>query len=230
MTTISSGCQGKRQHYGPRGGTGSYLGGGVGAAALLAGSLLLLLSGCGAAKPPKYYQLTVPGEGAPALATATLPVSIVVAPLVAPDLYRDDRLVYGIGAQEMGTYEHQRWVAPPPQMIQQVMLRELRASDRYQSVYSPDSSVRGDYTLRGHLYDFKELDSGSSLVARVTMDLELRDYKSGAIVWKHYYTHDEPVSVKTVPAVVAALNQNVQLAVGQVTSGLDEYFAAHPVK
>jgi ABC-type uncharacterized transport system auxiliary subunit len=49
-------------------------------------------------------------------------------------------------------------------------------------------------------------------------------------VWTHYYQHDEPVSGKDVPAVVAALDRNVQLGVKQVLGSLEEYFAAHPAK
>ena len=37
-----------------------------------------------------------------------------------------------------------------------------------------------------------------------------RDVKTGATVWNHYYTHDEPVSGKDVPAIVVALDMNVE--------------------
>jgi len=66
--------------------------------------------------------------------------------------------------------------------------------------------------------------------ARVTLDLEMRDLKNGATVWTRYYTHDEPTTGKDVPAVVAALDKNVQLAVKEIVESLDQYFASHPVK
>jgi ABC-type uncharacterized transport system auxiliary subunit len=66
--------------------------------------------------------------------------------------------------------------------------------------------------------------------ARVTLDLEMRDLKSGATVWTHYYTHDEPTNGKDVLAVVAALDKNVQRGVREVVESLDQYFASHPVK
>ena len=198
---------------------------------VLAALTLEIFGGCGgASRPIKYYQLTVPGAMAPATTVPSVPVTIVVRPLLAPDLYRDNRLVYGIGDQQMGAYEYERWVGPPPQMIQEVFLRELRSTGHYSGVYTPEGKADGDYALRGRLYDFKELDSGGNLVARVTMDLELRDTKTGATVWQRYYTHDEPVNAKTVPDVVAALDKNVQLAANDVTAGLEQYFASHPVK
>jgi hypothetical protein len=74
------------------------------------------------------------------------------------------------------------------------------------------------------LYDFKEI-SAAPLMARLTMDLELREVKSGSTVWTHYYSHDEPVSGKDVSAVVAALNRNAQRGMGEVESSLDQYFS-----
>ena len=188
-----------------------------------------LLNGCGATRPSKYYQLTVPPD-APAVERAdTVPVSLLLGGLMTSHLYREDRIVYGNGPEQLGTYEYQRWAEPPAEMIQEVLLRHLRASGRYRAVHYRRSNMKGDFALRGHLYDFKEL-TGSQVSARVTFDLEMRDLKNGATVWTHYYTHDEPTAGKDVPAVVAALDKNVQRAVQEIVESLDQYFASHPVK
>jgi ABC-type uncharacterized transport system auxiliary subunit len=112
-------------------------------------------------------------------------------------------------------------------MIEEVLLRELRASGRYREVFTQRSASHADYVLRGRLYDFKEV-SGSPLQARVTVEFELRDMKSGSTVWSHYYNHDEPVSGKDVAAMVAALDRNVQRGVGEVKASLERYFSSLP--
>jgi ABC-type uncharacterized transport system auxiliary subunit len=94
-------------------------------------------------------------------------------------------------------------------------------------VYEMRSSVRGDYLLHGRLYDFKEVD-GNPSVARMRMDLELKDLKTGSVVWNHSYQHDEPVDGKNVSAVATALDHNVQQCAKQVAAELQTYFAAHP--
>jgi ABC-type uncharacterized transport system auxiliary subunit len=109
-------------------------------------------------------------------------------------------------------------------MINDILLRELRASGRYLQVDSLRSNVRGDYLLRGRLYDFREID-GKVLAARVAFDFELHNSATGAIVWNRYYSHDEPVDEKDVTAVVAALNRNVQNGLTEVIGSLDEYFS-----
>jgi cholesterol transport system auxiliary component len=188
-----------------------------------------LLSGCGAARPSKYYQLTVPADAGAVEKADAVPVTLLLGQLMTSHLYREDRIVYGSGAEQLGTYEYQRWAEPPAEMIQEVLLRQLRSSGRYRAVHFRRSNVRGDFALRGHLYDFKEV-TGSPVSARVTLDLEMRDLKSGATVWTHYYTRDEPANGKDVPAIVAALDKNVQRGVKEVVESLDQYFASHPVK
>jgi ABC-type uncharacterized transport system auxiliary subunit len=124
----------------------------------------------------------------------------------------------------MGTYEYQQWAEPPTEMLADVLLRDLRASGKYRSVDILRSNSRGDYALYGRLYDFKEV-SGPPMLARVTVDLELRESKTGAIVWTHYYSHDEPVSGKDISAVVAALDRNAQRGMNEVKSSLDQFFS-----
>jgi ABC-type uncharacterized transport system auxiliary subunit len=198
-----------------------------GAAIVFAVLMIGFLGGCGKTKPSRYYQLTS-ATGAPTIQTPTFPVGLIVYPLMAPEVYRASPIVYSVGPEQMGVYARELWIDPPPKMIQQVLVRDLRSSGHYQSVYFQESGALADFALRGRLYDFREVDSGSNVAARVTMDIELRNTKTGATVWTHYYTHDEPATDKTVPAVVSALDKNVQMGVNEVAAGLDQYFTAHP--
>ncbi len=189
--------------------------------------LSFFLVSCGAARPAKYYQLTVPRETAADPPGDPLPVTLLMGPIMSSHLYREDRIVYSSNGENMGIYEYQRWAEPPTEMIQDVLFRTLRSSGRYRAVHAQRSSVRGDYLLHGRLYDFKEI-SGSPMSARLSLDLDLRDTKTGATVWTHLYNHDEPVSGKDVSAVVAALNRNVQRATSEFAASLIQYFSTHP--
>jgi ABC-type uncharacterized transport system auxiliary subunit len=184
-----------------------------------------ILEGCGAVRPSKFYQLAVPGDTAPGAEPAAYRVTLLLGRIGTSSVYRDDRIVYTCNDEAMGTYEYERWAEPPSEMIREVLFRELRASRRYQGIYSLHSDVQGDYVLRGHLFDLRELD-GKVLAARVTFEFELHDSRTGATVWRRYYSHDEPVDGKSVPAVVAALNRNVLSGLNEVTEGLDQYFAS----
>jgi ABC-type uncharacterized transport system auxiliary subunit len=173
--------------------------------------------------------LTVSGDAPAAVATEQTPVTLLVGNLQASHLYREDRIVYSSGGTQMGAYETQRWAEPPTEMVEEVLIRELRASGRFHAVYTHRSNTTGDFLLRGHLYDFKEVSEGS-VIARCTFELELQELKSGKTVWTHYYTHDEPVASKDVAAVVSALDKNVQLGVKSALTSLEQFFASHPAK
>jgi len=189
--------------------------------------VLAVMAGCGATRPSKYYTLEVPDK--PPATGHSYPVSLLVGRFAAPHLFRDDRLVYRSRNAEMGTYEYHRWAEPPTEMLETMLVRLLRASGQYRSVELLRSNARGDYIVRGRLSALEEVDDGSPL-ARVALEIELYSPKTGTTVWSHFYRHDEPVNGKTVPAVVEALNRNVQSGLAETVAGLDQYFAEHPPK
>lgn len=193
----------------------------------LAALSLALLMGCGAARPTKYYQLTLPGNDEAGARLSPIPVTLLLGPLRTSHLYREDNIVYSMSAENMGTYQYQRWGAPPTEMLQEVLLRELRASGRYRMVDMLRSNSHGDYILYGRMYDFKEV-STPSLSTRVTLEWELREVKTGSTVLTNFYTHDEPASGKNISSVVAALDRNAHRGVDDVKSSLEQYFSSHP--
>ena len=198
--------------------------------ALLLGTLGVITAGCGVSRPVKYYVLDPPAQPGPAAATtapARFPIALLVARVAASHLYRDDRLVYGAGPVQLGTYEYQRWAEPPVEMVQDSLVAALRATGEYRSVSAIGSNLRGEYILRGRLNALEEVDK-PEIAARFSMGLELFDSRSGATVWADSYSHDEPVMGKTVPDVIEALDRNVRSGLQQLTANLGQYFANHP--
>jgi cholesterol transport system auxiliary component len=198
--------------------------------AAFAGFFLLVaisISSCGAARPIRFYQLTPPEVPAVTGAPQPYPVSLVLGAINSSPLYAQDRIVYGTEGEGMGLYLYERWAEPPTQMMQEILLRELRGGNHFREVYPLRSSVHGDYLLRGRLYDFKEV-SGSSVVARVNFFLELRDTKNATTVWSYSYHQDEPVVEKTAAGVVAALDKNMARGLRESSAGITQYFADHP--
>jgi len=184
----------------------------------------LMLAACGAIAPVKYYRLDVVPAPAPS-GGSPYPVNLILGQISAPDLFRDDRLVYSTSPVEMGTYENQRWAEAPTEMLENMVLELLRSSGQYRSVQKISSNARGDYILRGHLSALNEVDM-PQVAARVRLEMELFDRKSGTIVWAQSYAHDEPVSNKTVPAVVEAMQTDVRAGLQQLTESLSQYFAS----
>jgi ABC-type uncharacterized transport system auxiliary subunit len=185
-----------------------------------------LASGCGSSRPVKYYALDVTPQPA-ATTSAQFPVSLLVARVTSTHLYRDDRLVYGVSAEELGTYEYERWAEPPVDMIQDSLIASLRSTKQFRSVAAVASNLRGDYLLRAHLESLDEIDK-PQLAARFTIELELYDPRAAATVWSDSYSHDEPVAGKKVADVITALDENVKTGMNQLSGDLAQYFANRP--
>ncbi len=195
----------------------------AGVAAVAAGCGMLL-AGCGAARPIKYYSLDAPEV---ARSGQRLDVSLLIGHFQAPTLYRDTRIVYRTGPNEMGLYADHRWVEPPALMVEEMLLHTLRHSGNYKSVQLIASNAQGDYVVRGRVERFDEVD-GKPLGAQVWLHVSLYDVKHGATVWSHSYQHDEEVSGNDVASVAAALDKNLQQGILELTAGINQYLAEHP--
>lgn len=197
-------------------------------AGLLALAAMLVSASCGATRPVSYYTLDSPAMLAPTAAPSgdsPLPVSIVVGRISASPLYLQTPIVYQMSDVQMGTYEYHCWAQVPTEMLEMMLTQQLASSGRFRSVTRLGNGTRGDYLLRGHLYALEEVDS-PTLAARFWLELELVDQKTRSVVWTQTYSHSEPVSRKTVSAVVEALRQSVSAGMGQLAAGLDTYVAS----
>jgi ABC-type uncharacterized transport system auxiliary subunit len=195
------------------------------AAALLAAGL----TGCGSAKPVKYFELTHPPTTTLAGSQAPLDVTLLVRLFQTSHLYREDRIVYGSDAEQVGIYENQRWTEPPAELLQDALARGLRSSGQFKTVTTLRSDTSSEFSLLGHLYDFREVSTGS-VVARLNYDVELMDLKLGKAVWKHSYSHDEPSPGNDVVGLAAAMDRNVQRSVQEVQDSLVQFLSTYSRK
>lgn len=182
------------------------------------------LGACGSGRPVRYYTVELPV--APQPPANVYPITLLIGRIGAPEILQDEPIAYRSGPYEIGVYDYHHWIEPPVRMVKVELLRQLRASGRYQSIADLGSSAQGEFVLQGRLYDFEEDDS-SSIAALVTMEFELLDRKDGKIVWTHFYSHSAPAQGKEITDVVSALNQNLDRGLAEVTSGLDAYFSSH---
>jgi len=189
---------------------------------ILISLLVLGLSGCGASRPIKYYTVQVPA--APAPSTDTYAVSLLVASIGGPEMFKATPIAYRTGTNEVGTYQYSRWAEPPAEMVKGNLIRMLRASGNYQSVGALGSTAEGQFVIRGRLYEFEEVDSGG-IAGQVSMEFELYDRKSGKVVWTHSYSRSEPVESKSISAVVTALDRNLDRGLKEVAAGIGRYFS-----
>jgi ABC-type uncharacterized transport system auxiliary subunit len=200
----------------------------VSATAWLLLAVFLQSSGCTPHRV-QYYQLSANVK--PAAPAETGPV-LIMGRIATPQALQDGRIRYHAGSNEVGAYEYHRWTDPPGILVRESLIHVLRASGKFKSVQESGSTAEGDYSVRGKLLEFSELDGngGNGIVTRVSLDLELREVKSGRQVWNQVFTHDDPVQAKTVSDVVQSLDRNLQGVLGDAASAIGSYVAAHALR
>ena len=202
---------------------------GVASGACVAMALVLIaLSGCGSIKPVRYYQLTHPPTTL-STSQAPLDITLLVRVFQTSHLYREDRIVYGSDAVQLGLYENDRWTEPPVELLQDALARGLRSSGAFRAVTTLRSDASAEFCVVGQLYTFREV-SGNGVVARLNYDVELMDLKRGKAIWRHTYNHDEPVTGKTVADIVTAMDKNVHQSVQEVQDGITQALANYTHK
>ncbi len=127
-----------------------------------AAALFLLASSC-APHRVQYYQLSALAK--PAAPAETGPV-VLVGRITTPQALQDGRIRYRDGLNTVGAYEYHRWTDPPGIMVKESLIHVLRTSGKYKSVQEAGSSTDGDFTVRGKLLEFSELDGNGIMTRR----------------------------------------------------------------
>jgi ABC-type uncharacterized transport system auxiliary subunit len=189
--------------------------------------LSVLVSGCVSSRPIKYYRIEIPAL--PAATVTPVTVALQVGTIDAPPLMRDGRILYRVGAHEMGAYEYHRWIETPDRLVQNSLVRLLRSSGKYQSVDTQRGTSHYDYILEGKIYEFGEIDK-PAVYTRISMEIELRDATNSRTVWSKIYTAEDSVEGKEIPDIVESLDQSLRRGLSEIITGLDQYLADRNVE
>ena len=186
-------------------------------------ALLCIVSpACVGGRPINYYAINPPAASAPAPRPDG--PALLIGRIATPEALQDGRIRYRSGSNEVGAYEYHRWTERPAAMVQDLLLRTLRASGKYRQVTEASTAAAGDYLVVGKLYELEEIDN-PGIRTRISLGLELLDRKTGMVVWNRHYDRDEPVEGKTIHEVVLSLERNLQQVISDAASGIDAFLS-----
>jgi ABC-type uncharacterized transport system auxiliary subunit len=184
--------------------------------------LCIVSAACVGGRPINYYAINPPA--APAAAPRPDGPALLIGRITTPEALQDGRIRYRSGSNEVGAYEYHRWTERPAAIVQDLLLRTLRASGKYRQVQEASTAAAGDYLVLGKLYELEEIDN-PGIRTRVSLRLELLDRKTGVVVWNRHYDRDEPVEGKTIHEVVLSLERNLQEVITAAASGIDTFLS-----
>lgn len=179
---------------------------------------VMMGASCGGVPKTYYYTLRVPP--APAATDPKTNFSLAVEHFRATQMLRDDRIVFYKSPTELGFYQHHRWSADPATMLTERTARWLEEMGVFTQVRMLPSREPVDYTLKGHLLGFEEIDYEGGGKGRVALELTLVRTRDRRVVWSFTRRAEHSIEEKGMTGVVNALNASSEDLLGQALPAL----------
>ncbi len=178
----------------------------------------LMAAGCGGVPKVSYYTLQVPAV--PAATEPRTTFILGVEHFRAPEVLRDDRIVYYVSPTQINFYENHRWGSDPATLLSDYSAQWLDSSGVFTQVKVLPAREQVDYTLGGRVLSFEEVDSDGGAKVRLGLALSLVRTSDHKLVWSDQRHEEAPLAQHGVDGVAAALNESCAQALREMTPGL----------
>jgi ABC-type uncharacterized transport system auxiliary subunit len=175
----------------------------------------LLCSACiGKSSPPQptyYYTL---GYESPTVSLAPqLPCTLRVERFSASPPSNSKRIIYTRSGLQRNAYAYHQWIAAPGELLSFFFARDLRRSEGFRAVLTPDAALSATHSLHGWVEEFIEKDDAAQWQAVATIHITLisnRDHDpTRKVLLQKRYNAAAPCSAKTPEALAEAMSEVV---------------------
>jgi cholesterol transport system auxiliary component len=187
---------------------------------------LLLISACTPARSPgrafEYYTLEYPS---PAFGNRP-PLSelLTVERFSTVQAFKSTAMVYRSAPSVLNAYTYHRWKSPPPEMVTDLVLRDLRQSGLFKAVFSDYDEADARFVLQGRLEEFLEIEERGNRKAMLSINITLMDRSrrehAGGIIFQKGYRALEPLEAQTPADLARAMSRAMEKASRQMTSDI----------
>ena len=184
-----------------------------------------MFTACASTPKTRYYTLHVPPP--PSASGPKTHFVLQVERFDTPDVLRDNRLIYYKSPTELNFYQQRRWSSDPGELLADLAMKYFAETGLFQQVYAYPAPVHADYTLRGRVLNFAELeyeksDHGGLGQGKVSLKLDLIRTKDYKVVWSARLEDAEPIRKKNTRGVVDALNNAVGRVMLKAYAGISQ--------
>jgi len=204
------------------------------ALALLSGTLLL--SACGGffeskLPSPQTYLLRVPPRSAPVAATPSQGTLQVQRPEAGPGL-NSELIALLRSDRRFDFFAATRWAAPAPDLVESLIVDDLRASGLFAAVFDDTGPYAPYYSLRCALSRFEAdyTGGGRAPTVHTTLDCTLGRHRDRVLLG-HFTAQGSAVAGEDrLNAVVAAFEAATAKALGELEQHIAAALAAEPAR
>jgi ABC-type uncharacterized transport system auxiliary subunit len=185
----------------------------------------LIYAACGSAPKTRYYTLHVPPP--PGASSPKTHFVLQVERFEAPDVLRDNRIIYYTSPTELNFHQYHRWSSDPAELLSELAMKFFAEAGLFQQVYAYPAPAETDYTLRGRVLNLGEMKyekngSGKSREARLGLKLDLLQTQQNKVVWSARLERAAPIEGNGVRGVVDALNNAADSLLQNAYSGISQ--------
>ena len=188
------------------------------------------LAGCTLGSSPRrdFYLLRDANAQAPAPPGPAIDKVLLIASGAMPGLYDSDRMVFSADGRSRSYFQFGYWSERPAQSLLLLAETRLVNAQRFRTVASSTSGVRGDLLLSlrlEELYLDASLDPGQ---VRLALSAELVDWRERKLVARRSFRQSVAVSPRDAPDLALAGSQAVGLALDELVAWVVASAAALP--
>lgn len=169
---------------------------------ILPGIILIIFHGCISSPGKNYYQLHMKCRGS----VIKIGKILLVESVDVDPIYNDYRMVYRLSPYELNYYSYKFWIKKPGQMMRDAIFEYLSKKNIFDKVLKKFSDEEPDFLLKAKLNALEEYDLKETWFARLNMEIEIKNHKTGNTVLTHNFDRKKRIYVKKVGRVPIALS------------------------
>lgn len=168
------------------------------------GLLVLLLAGCFSVPAKHYFQIVAMGKDAQL--HPKVDKALYVEPVRVDPLYDDFRVIYRVSLYELKYYSYVFWAKKPGALFREAIGDYLLIKEGFSRVTLDVLQGDPEIVLRTNVRLVEEIDNPKVWFARLAMELEFLEFKSGRSLLRHSFDRRLPLPVRKVRALPAVLS------------------------
>jgi ABC-type uncharacterized transport system auxiliary subunit len=166
--------------------------------------LVLAGAGCFASHAKRYFELGAPAPGA---GEPAFDKTILFDRVDCDVLYDDFRIIYRLSPTEVNYYAYNFWAERPSKTIGNLIRERLVIPGRFIRVDLETGKEPADWILRVEVFRIEEVDEAERWYARLAMDFDLIDTKTGKVIAARTFDRREPLTEKNPGLLAGALSR-----------------------
>lgn len=138
--------------------------------------------------------------------------------------FNSTAMLYRSGPSRLSAHAYHRWKALPPDMVTDLILRDLKRSGLFKAVFSEYDETDVSYAVQGRVEEFLEIEEKGSRKALLSLDITLLDRSqrepAKEVVFQKMYHALEPLEDPSPGALARGMSRAMEQLSRRITSDI----------